>query len=167
MNRIPIHLIVNGEEYHIAVKPNRVLLDVLREDLELTGTKEGCGLGKCGACTVLLDNRPVHACLLLAFQADGCDITTIEGINEKGAGGNKMHPLQESFVEKGAIQCGFCTPGMINTAKALLDENPDPSEEEIKQAIAGNLCRCTGYNKIVDAIHSCACKSQKQGRQDK
>jgi carbon-monoxide dehydrogenase small subunit len=162
MNEIPIHLMVNGEDYHIAVKPNRVLLDVLREDLELTGTKEGCGLGKCGACTVLMDSRPVHSCLLPAFQADGCEITTIEGI-----GGKTMHPLQESFVEKGAIQCGFCTPGMINTAKALLDENPDPSEEEIKQAIAGNLCRCTGYNKIVDAIHSCACESQKQGREDR
>lgn len=160
MTRIPIHLIVNGEDYHILVNPNQVLMDVLREDLELTGTKEGCGLGKCGACTVLIDSRPVHSCLLLAIQADGCEITTIEGIGEK-----KLHPLQESFVEKGAIQCGFCTPGMINTAKALLDENPDPSDAEIKQAIAGNLCRCTGYNKIVDAIHSCACESKKQRRE--
>ncbi len=157
MNRLPIHLVVNKEDYHLFVKPNRVLLDVLREDLELTGTKEGCGLGKCGACTVLLNGRPVHACLTLALQVDGCEITTIEGI-----GGEKMHPLQEAFVDKGAIQCGFCTPGMINTAKALLDENANPSEEEIKQAIAGNLCRCTGYNKIVDAIHSCGCQSKKK-----
>jgi len=157
MNRVPMHFVVNGEDCHLEVKPNRILLDVLREDLELTGTKEGCGLGKCGACTVLLDNRPVHACLIFALQADGCEITTIEGIGEK-----KMHPVQESFVEKGAIQCGFCTPGMINTAKALLDENPNPDREEIKLAIAGNLCRCTGYNKIVDAIHSCACESLKE-----
>jgi len=162
MNRIPMHIIVNGEEHQVMVKPNQVLMDVLRDDLELTGTKEGCGLGKCGACTVLLDKRPVHACLILALQADGCEITTIEGI-----GDTKLHPLQESFVEKGAIQCGFCTPGMINTAKALLDENPNPSEEDIKLAIAGNLCRCTGYHKIVDAIHSCACESLKQGGSDR
>jgi len=157
MNHMPIRLVVNGEDYHLSIKPNRVLLDVLREDLELTGTKEGCGLGKCGACTVLLNGRPVHACLTLALQVDGCEITTIEGI-----GGKEMHPLQESFIEKGAIQCGFCTPGMINTAKALLDQNANPSEQEIKQAIAGNLCRCTGYNKIVDAIQSCSCKSVKK-----
>lgn len=156
MNLLPIHLNINGEDHHLLVKPNRILLDLLREDLELTGTKEGCGLGKCGACTVLLNGRPVHACLTLAVQADGCEITTIEGIGEK-----QMHPLQEAFIEKGAIQCGFCTPGMINTAKALLDENADPSQEEIKHAIAGNLCRCTGYNKIVDAIHSCGCKTEK------
>ncbi|MBU1340478.1 MAG: (2Fe-2S)-binding protein [Proteobacteria bacterium] len=164
MKTIPMHLNVNGEDYHIMVKPNQVLLDVLRDDLELTGTKEGCGLGKCGACTVLLDKRPVHSCLVLALQADGCEITTIEGI-----GGKQLHPLQESFVEKGAIQCGFCTPGMITTAKALLDENPNPSEEDIKLAIAGNLCRCTGYHKIVDAIHSCTCeslKASKEGRDD-
>ena len=157
MKQVRIHLVVNGEDYRLFIKPNRVLLDVLREDLELTGTKEGCGLGKCGACTVLLDGRPVHACLTLALQADDCQITTIEGIGEK-----EIHPLQKSFVDKGAIQCGFCTPGMINTAKALLDENVNPSEEEIKQAIAGNLCRCTGYSKIVDAIHSCGCQSEKE-----
>lgn len=161
MNVIPVHLIVNDENYNLMVKPNRTLLDVLREDLELTGTKEGCGLGKCGACTVLLDDRPVHACLILISQADGSRVTTIEGIADK-----EFHPLQESFVEKGAIQCGFCTPGMINTAKALLDENPSPTQEDIKLAIAGNLCRCTGYNKIVEAIHSCACESLKEGRND-
>jgi carbon-monoxide dehydrogenase small subunit len=148
--RVPIHIIVNGEEYHLEVKPNRVLLDVLREDLGLTGTKKGCGLGKCGACTILLDDRPIHSCLLLAAQADRREITTIEGIAAEDP-----HPLQTAFVEKGAVQCGFCTPGMINAAKALLDANPDPAEAEIKLAIAGNLCRCTGYNQIVSAIQSC------------
>lgn len=157
MNHLPLHLIVNGEDQHLLIKPNRILLDVLREDLELTGTKEGCGLGKCGACTVLLDGRPVHACLTLAMQANDCEITTIEGIGDQ-----EMHPLQEAFVEKGAIQCGFCTPGMINTAKALLDENANPSEDDIKHAIAGNLCRCTGYDKIVEAVHTCACQSTKK-----
>ncbi len=147
---VPIHFSVNGEPYHLEVKPNRVLLDVLRDDLGLTGTKKGCGLGKCGACTVLLNGRPVHSCLLLAPQADGKEVTTIEGI-----AGDEPHPLQSAFAEKGAVQCGFCTPGMINTAKALLDGNPDPEESEIKQAIAGNLCRCTGYNQIVSAIQSC------------
>ena len=148
--RVPINITVNGEEYHLEVKPNRVLLDVLREDLGLTGTKKGCGLGKCGACTILLDGRPVHSCLLLAAQADRRQITTIEGIATEGP-----HPLQAAFVAKGAVQCGFCTPGMINTAKALLDANPDPDEAEIKLAIAGNLCRCTGDNQIVSAIQSC------------
>jgi len=155
---VPIHITVNGEEYHLHVKPNRVLLDVLREDLGLSGTKKGCGLGKCGACTILLDGRPVHSCLLLAAQADRKQITTIEGIAD-GA----PHPLQAAFVEKGAVQCGFCTPGMINAAKALLDTNPDPTEAEIKLAIAGNLCRCTGYNQIVTAIQSCTpSKSDRQ-----
>lgn len=157
MNHLPLHLIVNGEDHHLLIKPNRILLDVLREDLELTGTKEGCGLGKCGACTVLLDSRPVHACLTLAMQANECEITTIEGIGDQ-----QMHPLQEAFVEKGAIQCGFCTPGMINTAKALLDENANPSEDDIKHAIAGNLCRCTGYDKIVEAVQTCACQSTRE-----
>jgi carbon-monoxide dehydrogenase small subunit len=148
--RVPINISVNGEEYYLEVKPNRVLLDVLREELGLTGTKKGCGLGKCGACTVLLNGRPVHSCLILAPHADGKEITTIEGI-----AGEEPHPLQAAFVEKGAVQCGFCTPGMINAAKALLDTNPDPDEAEIKLAIAGNLCRCTGYNQIVSAIQSC------------
>ncbi|MCG8633211.1 MAG: (2Fe-2S)-binding protein [Desulfobacterales bacterium] len=157
----PVHLIVNGEDYHLMIPPNRILLDLLREDLELTGTKEGCGLGKCGACTVLLDGRPVHACLILALQADGCRVDTIEGMADIAT--KALHPIQEAFVEKGAIQCGFCTPGMINTARALLGENPDPGEEDIKLAIAGNLCRCTGYHKIVDAISSCACgKGEKE-----
>ncbi len=147
---VPINISVNGEEYRLEVKPNRVLLDVLREDIGLTGTKKGCGLGKCGACTVLLDGLPVHSCLILAPQVNGKEITTIEGIAAE-----EPHPLQAAFVDKGAVQCGFCTPGMINTAKALLDNNPDPDEAEIKLAIAGNLCRCTGYNQIVSAIQTC------------
>ena len=157
--RIPIDITVNGEEYHLQVKPNRVLLDVLREDIGLTGTKKGCGLGKCGACTVLLDDRPVHSCLFLAVQADGRQVTTIEGIAD-----GEPHPLQSAFVEKGAVQCGFCTPGMINAAKALLDRNPDPDETDIKLAIAGNLCRCTGYNQIVSAIQSCASSGSESKR---
>ncbi len=147
---VPINISVNGEEYRLEVKPNRVLLDVLREDIGLTGTKKGCGLGKCGACTVLLDGRPVHSCLILAPQVNGKEITTIEGIAAE-----EPHPLQAAFVDKGAVQCGFCTPGMINTAKSLLDNNPNPDEAEIKLAIAGNLCRCTGYNQIVSAIQTC------------
>jgi aerobic carbon-monoxide dehydrogenase small subunit len=153
--RVTINFTVNGEQYHLQVKPNRVLLDVLREDLGLTGTKKGCGLGKCGACTILLNGRPIHSCLLLAPQADRMEITTIEGLADKDP-----HPLQTAFVEKGAIQCGFCTPGMINAAKALLDANPAPSQAEIKLAIAGNLCRCTGYEQIVSAIQSCTRSSQ-------
>ena len=147
---VPINISVNGEEYRLEVKPNRVLLDVLREDIGLTGTKKGCGLGKCGACTVLLDGLPVHSCLILAPQVNGKEITTIEGIAAE-----EPHPLQAAFVDKGAVQCGFCTPGMINTAKSLLDNNPNPDEAEIKLAIAGNLCRCTGYNQIVSAIQTC------------
>ena len=147
---VPINISVNGEEYRLEVKPNRVLLDVLREDIGLTGTKKGCGLGKCGACTVLLDGLPVHSCLILAPQVNGKEITTIEGIAAE-----EPHPLQAAFVDKGAVQCGFCTPGMINTAKSLLDNNPNPNEAEIKLAIAGNLCRCTGYNQIVSAIQTC------------
>jgi len=147
--RVPVKISVNGEDYHLEVKANRTLTDVLREDLGLTGTKKGCGAGKCGSCTVLMDGRPVNSCLILAPQADGAAITTIEGLADRAP-----HPLQTAFSEKGAIQCGYCTPGMILTAKALLDSNPDAQEEEIKSAIAGNLCRCTGYSKIVEAIQS-------------
>lgn len=145
---------VNGEKHDLETQGNRTLLDVLRTDLGLTGTKKGCGMGKCGACTVLLGGRPVHSCLILAPQVNGAEVTTIEGL-----GGEEPHPLQRAFVERGAVQCGYCTPGMILTAKALLDENPSPTEPEIKAAIAGNLCRCTGYNKIVEAIRSCAAPS--------
>jgi carbon-monoxide dehydrogenase small subunit len=143
-----ITLIVNGESYSLAVEPNRTLLQVLREDLGLTGTKEGCGKGDCGSCTVLVDGKAANSCLTLAMQVKGKSITTIEGL----ATANGLHPLQQAFIQYGAIQCGFCTPGMILGAKALLDENPHPTEEEVKRSLAGNLCRCTGYTKIIEAV---------------
>jgi len=149
--KVPLNINVNGEDNHLEISPNKTLLDVLREDLGLTGTKKGCGTGECGSCTVLLGGQPVKSCLILALQADGKEVLTIEGI-----GKNKPHPLQVAFAEKGAIQCGFCTPGMIMTAKALLDSNPNPTNEEIKEAMSGNLCRCTGYKKIIEAIKDCA-----------
>jgi carbon-monoxide dehydrogenase small subunit len=147
--RVPIQLKVNGMAYKMEVEPRRTLLELIREDLELTGTKEGCGLGECGSCTVLLDRKPIKSCITLAVQANGREVTTIEGL-EKADG--TLHPLQQAFIDHGAIQCGFCTPGMILSAKGLLDENPRPTELEVRQAIAGNLCRCTGYQKIVEAI---------------
>jgi aerobic carbon-monoxide dehydrogenase small subunit len=147
-----IRLNVNGEEHEVFTESHKTLLEVLREDLGLTGTKRGCDLGTCGACTVLMDGKPRLSCLTLAVHAQGKSITTIEGLARDG----ELHPLQKSFVEKGAIQCGFCTPGMILTAKAFLDEHPHPSEGEVKKAISGNLCRCTGYVKIVEAILSAA-----------
>ena len=143
-----ITLHVNGEYYEVFIEPKKTLLEVLREDLGLTGTKEVCDLGTCGACTVLLDHRPVLSCLLLAVSCKGKEIVTIEGLRQ----GEKLHPLQNAFIQHGAIQCGMCTPGMILSAKALLDENPHPTGAEVRRAIAGNLCRCTGYVKIVDAI---------------
>jgi carbon-monoxide dehydrogenase small subunit len=143
-----IALNVNGESCEVAVDSHRTLLEVLRTDLGLTGAKEGCDMGECGACTVLMDGKPVLACLVLAMDARDKEILTIEGLAENG----ELHPLQKAFVEYGAVQCGFCTPGMILSAKALLDKNSSPSEEDVKSAIAGNLCRCTGYNKIVEAI---------------
>ncbi len=145
-----IHLTVNGREYELAVAPNRTLVDLIRYDLELTGTKKGCEVGDCGSCTVLLDGKPVNSCLVLAVQADGKDVLTIEGM-ETDEG---LHPIQQAFVEKGAIQCGFCTSGMILTAKHLLDHNPAPDKTEVRLAISGNLCRCTGYQKIVEAIQA-------------
>ncbi|MFH0959705.1 MAG: (2Fe-2S)-binding protein [Pseudomonadota bacterium] len=147
-----IRLIVNGEPVEAAVAQNQTLVQFLREDLGLTGTKHGCGLGDCGACTVILDGKAVNSCLVLAVQANGSDVLTIEGLAENG----KLHPLQQAFVDKGAIQCGFCTPGMILSAKALLEEKPNPSELDIRTALSGNLCRCTGYQKIVEAIDEAA-----------
>jgi carbon-monoxide dehydrogenase small subunit len=147
-----VKLTVNGKAYEISIPPWRTLLEVIREDLKLTGTKEGCGLGECGACTVIIDGRTVNSCLVLATEADGKHITTIEGLAE----GEKLHPLQQAFVDHGGLQCGFCTPGMIMSAKALLDENPLPTEDEIKKGIAGNLCRCTGYAKIIESIKAAA-----------
>jgi carbon-monoxide dehydrogenase small subunit len=145
-----IKLHVNGEEHDVLTEIHKTLLEVLREDLGLTGTKRGCDLGTCGACTVLIDGKPHLSCLTLAVDVHGKEILTIEGLGQ----GTKLHPLQKAFVEKGALQCGFCTPGMILTAKAFLDEHPHPSEGEVKKAISGNLCRCTGYIKIVEAILS-------------
>ena len=143
-----IRLKVNGEPYELLVEPRKTLLDVIREDLCLTGTKRGCDTGDCGACTILINGMPVNSCLVLAVDAQDKDITTIEGIAQNG----QLHPLQDAFINHGAIQCGFCTPGMILSAKALLDNNPRPTELEVRKAIAGNLCRCTGYDKIVRAI---------------
>ncbi len=147
-----MRLTVNGEAYTVAVKPNRMLVDLIREDLGFTGTKKGCDMGICGTCTMLLDNELVSACLVPALRADGKEVLTIEGL----ASAEGLHPLQQAFVDAGAIQCGYCTPGMVLTAKALLDENPDPSEEEIREHIHGNYCRCTGYVKIVHAIQDAA-----------
>ena len=143
---------VNGDEYQVEVKPRELLLDMIRDKLSLTGTKRGCDTGDCGACTVLMNGKPVNSCLVLAIEADGAEIITIEGLSENG----RLHPLQEAFVRHGAVQCGFCTPGMILAAKALVDENSNPTEEEICRAIAGNLCRCTGYAKIIEAIKAYA-----------
>lgn len=143
-----ITLQVNKKKVELKVDDQRTLLEVLREDLSLTGTKQGCGTGDCGACTVLVDDEPILSCLTLAIDCEGKDITTIEGLAKNG----QLHPIQRAFVEKGAIQCGFCTPGMIMASYALLKRNPTPSEQEVKEAIAGNLCRCTGYVKIIDAI---------------
>ncbi len=150
---------VNGDEYEVAVYPWRTLNEVLREDLGLTGTKLGCGTGDCGACTVIMDGRSINSCLTLAVEADGKEILTIEGLAE---GGEKLHPIQEAFIEAGAIQCGYCTPGMVMSAKYLLDRNPEPSEWEIRKALDGNLCRCTGYYKIVEAIKMASEKMKKR-----
>lgn len=150
MTRQIIHFTVNGKDYDLEVKDGSItLLDVLRNELDLTGAKRGCDRGECGTCTVLMDGRPIRSCLTLAALADGRNIVTIEGLEKENG---RLDPLQESFVEHGAIQCGFCTPGMILSGKALLAENPDPSELEVRHSISGNLCRCTGYSKIVEAI---------------
>ncbi|MBN1900245.1 (2Fe-2S)-binding protein [Candidatus Sumerlaeota bacterium] len=147
---------LNGRRVEASVKPNRLLVDMIREDFGLTGTKIGCGMGECGACTVLLDGKPAASCLILAVQANGKTIETIEGASPNG----RMNSLQEAMVKEGAVQCGFCTPGIIMSATALLRENPHPTEEEIRTAISGNLCRCTGYQKIVKAIKKASKKSE-------
>jgi aerobic carbon-monoxide dehydrogenase small subunit len=147
-----ITLKINGESYEVRVKPSETLLEVLRDKLGLTGTKEGCDTGKCGACTVLIEGKAVRSCLTLAIAARDKEITTIEGL----AHGKELHPIQQAFVEHGALQCGFCTPGMIMISKAFLEDNPDPTEKEIREALVGNICRCTGYVKIVEAIQASA-----------
>ncbi len=147
-----IVLRVNGNNYHVNVETHRTLVEVLRETLGFTGTKKSCNEGECGACTVLMDGKPVASCLVLAVAAQGKEITTIEGL----ADGMRLHPVQEAFVKHAAIQCGFCTSGMVLTAKALLDENPEPTAADVRRAISGNLCRCTGYQQIVDAVMAAA-----------
>lgn len=148
MKHVEITLKVNGVTYTLDVQPRRTLVEVLRETLGLTGTKKSCNEGECGACTVLMDGKPVASCLLLAIDAQGKEIVTIEGLSE----GEKLHPIQEAFLKNGGIQCGFCSPGMVMAAKAFLDEHPKPTPAEVRKAIVGNLCRCTGYQQIVDSI---------------
>ena len=149
MSKVNVTLKVNGDLYEVAIKPSKTLVEVLREDLHLMGTKIGCQTGDCGACSVLLNGKSVCSCLTLAIETQDKEITTIEGL---APGGEEMHPIQEAFVNEGAIQCGYCTPGMVMSAKYLLDHNPNPNELEIRQALSGNLCRCTGYGRIIKAI---------------
>lgn len=150
-----VTLSVNGKSYDVAIEPRQSLLQVLREELHLTGTKEGCSEGECGACTVILDGKTVDSCLIFGLEAEGSEVTTIEGLGADEA----LHPMQQAFIEHGGAQCGFCTPGMILAAKALLERTPDPSEEEIRWGLSGNLCRCTGYVKIVEAVKAAAQQS--------
>ncbi|MCU0581147.1 MAG: (2Fe-2S)-binding protein [Syntrophales bacterium] len=153
-----LKFILNGDEIEIGVHERETLLEVLRHRLGMTGTKQGCDQGECGSCTVLLDGQPVLSCLTLALRVENRQVTTIEGLAE----GGKLHPIQTAFQEAGAVQCGFCTPGMVLTAKALLDRNPHPCREDIKEALAGNLCRCTGYKKIVEAVERAAAKGMEE-----
>lgn len=150
MKRVPIKLKVNGLDFVFdSVPENKTLLSLIRDDIGLTGTKEGCAEGDCGACTVLLNGKPVNSCIILAVEVDGGEILTIEGLSRDG----KLHPIQQAFVDEGAVQCGFCTPGMIMSTYGLLQENPSPTDEDIKRGLAGNLCRCTGYVRIANAVH--------------
>jgi aerobic-type carbon monoxide dehydrogenase small subunit (CoxS/CutS family) len=152
MSKHIMNMTVNGHEISVAADPHTTLLEVLREDLALTGVKEGCSEGVCGACTVILNGQAVRSCLTLALEADGAEVITIEGLGSAG----KLDSLQQAFIDKGAVQCGFCTPGMILSSRVLLDNNPDPTDDEIKKALAGNFCRCTGYTKILDAVRAAA-----------
>jgi len=152
MSSVTIRLRVNGRSYEVQTEPHRTLLEVVREDLRLTGAKEGCSTGECGACSMIVDGRLITSCLMLAPEADGADIITIEGLAQDG----RLHPLQQAFIDHGAVQCGFCIPAMILAGKALLDANPHPTETEIRRAITGTLCRCTGYARIVEAIAAVA-----------
>lgn len=148
MNKISINFKINGKDVSVMTDPSKTLLDLIREDLMLTGTKRGCEIGECGSCTIIFNGKTVNSCMILATQAEGSSIITIEGLAKPG----KLHPIQQAFIEKGAVQCGYCTPGMILSAKVLLDENPSPTKEDIRTTIAGNICRCTGYRQIVEAI---------------
>jgi carbon-monoxide dehydrogenase small subunit len=156
-----ITLYVNGECYELAVLPHHTLLEVLREDMGLIGTKHGCELGECGACTVLIDGKPILSCLTLPMEVQDSEITTIEGLEQNG----KLHPLQETFAELGAAQCGYCTPGILLSGVALLNEHPHPTREQMKEALAGNLCRCTGYTKIYEAVEAAAQRLSSEGEQ--
>jgi carbon-monoxide dehydrogenase small subunit len=155
MNTLRIQTTINNRRYTLNIRPHQTLLDLLREELGLTGTKRGCEIGECGACTVLMNGEAVNSCLVLAPQIDGQEILTIEGVGSPTG----LHPLQESFLDHDAVHCGFCTPGMVMSAKALLDGHPHPDEKEIRTALSGNLCRCTGYQQIVDAIHDASTKT--------
>ncbi|MGC8659354.1 MAG: (2Fe-2S)-binding protein [Desulfomonilaceae bacterium] len=152
MSKIPLNITVNGDSYSLVVEPNRTLLELLRDDLELTGAKEGCGEGVCGGCTVLMDGKPVRSCLTLALEASGTHITTVEGLAQNG----ELDPLQQSFIDHGAVQCGFCTSGMLMAAKGLMLTKPDPDKQEILNALSGHICRCTGYTKIIEAVEAVA-----------
>jgi carbon-monoxide dehydrogenase small subunit len=156
MKKIEVEFTINGNKRRLSVKPNDLLINIIRNDLFLTGSKYGCGIGECGACTVLLNGEPVLSCLTLSATVDGKEITTIEGL----AKGNELHPMQIAFLKNAAVQCGFCTPSMILTATALLKENPNPTEDEIRDYMRGNICRCTGYIQIVKAIKSCATEAK-------
>lgn len=160
MTHVKVRINLNGNWVEGETRPDRMLLDFLREDLGLTGTKKGCEEGECGTCTVIMNGKTVLSCLVPALKAEGAEILTVEGL----ARGGKLHPLQEAFWEEGAVQCGYCTPGMLLSAKGLLDENPAPSVEEVKEAISGNLCRCTGYSKIVRAIQAASERLGKKRR---
>lgn len=152
MEEVNVSLTVNNKKHEVTVEPDERLLDTLRDRLNLTGVKEGCSIGECGACTVILDGKAINSCMVYTFQIDGSEVLTVEGLETNGT----LDPLQEAFIDHQAVQCGFCTPGMLMSAKALLNENPDPDRDEIKTAIEGNLCRCTGYQQIIDAIESAA-----------
>lgn len=160
MTKQMIKFFINGNQYEIPIEPQLTLLHVLREELDLTGTKYGCGIAECGACTVLVDGKPVHSCSTLAITVREKNITTIEGLAQNG----NLHPLQQAFIDCGAVQCGYCTAGMILTAKALLGETPNPSRDEVKEYMASNICRCTGYVKIVDAVLAAAATMKKGGK---
>ena len=160
MERVEVSFVLNGREVSVLAKPWSRLLDLLRDDLGFTGTKEGCGEGECGACTIIVDGQTVNSCLYPALEVDGCSVTTVEGL---ALSGSQLSPLQDAFVEAGATQCGFCTPGMIMSAKSLLDAQQSPSDDEIREALVGNLCRCTGYVQIVDAIREASGQLSREG----